>query len=80
MICQMGAQENEMLNAQRPDIWVQRQNIAAVPIGLKLQENGWTGPELCERLRNQLSGDYLRAEAGGRGIMLLVGQGRIEDR
>ncbi|EDZ46046.1 conserved hypothetical protein [Rhodobacterales bacterium Y4I] len=74
------AQENEMPNAQRPDVWVQRPGIIAVPIELKLLDNGWTGPGLCERLRNQLAGDYLRAEAGGRGIMALVWQGRVTNR
>ena len=74
------AQENEMPNAQRPDIWVMRPGITPVPIELKILDNGWTGPDLCERLRNQLAGDYLRAEGGGRGIMLLVWQGRAKDR
>ena len=74
------AQENEMPNAQRPDIWVQVPDVTPVPIELKLLDKGWTGPNLCERLRNQLAGDYLRAEAGGRGIMLLIWQGRIADR
>lgn len=73
-------QESEMPNAQRPDIWVQRPNLTPVPIELKLLDNGWSGPSLCERLRNQLAGDYLRAEAGGRGVMLLVWQGRTPDR
>ena len=74
------AQENEMPNAQRPDIWVQRPGITSVPIELKLLDKGWTGPNLCERLRNQLAGDYLRDEGGGRGVMLLVWQGREDDR
>lgn len=73
------AQENEMPNSQRPDIWVQAPEVTSVPIELKLLDNGWTGPKLCERLRNQLAGDYLRAEAGGRGIMLLTWQGRTAD-
>ena len=70
------AQENEMPNAQRPDIRVQMQGITPVPIELKILDNGWTGPKLCERLRNQLAGDYLRDKGGGRGVMLLVWQGR----
>ena len=74
------AQENEMPNSQRPDIWIQTPDVTPVPIELKLLDNRWTGPELCERLRNQLAGDYLRAEAGGRGIMLLTWQGRAADR
>ncbi len=74
------AQENEMPNAQRPDIWVQSPGLTSVPIELKLLDNGWSGPGLCERLRNQLAGDYLRDEGGGRGVMLLVWQGRAPVR
>lgn len=74
------AQENEMPNAQRPDIWIQRPNLTSVPIELKLLDNNWSGPDLCERLRNQLAGDYLRDEGGGRGIFLLIWQGRAADR
>lgn len=70
------AQENELPNRQRPDIWTQNPLISSpVPIELKLLEN-WSGPELCERLRNQLAGDYLREETAGCGIMLLVWRGR----
>lgn len=74
------AQENEMPNGQRPDIWLQAPSVTPVPIELKLLDNGWTGPKLCERLRNQLAGDYLRSEAGGRGVMLLAWQGRVANR
>lgn len=70
------AQENELPNRQRPDIWTQNPHITSpVPIELKLLDN-WSGPELCERLRNQLAGDYLREETAGCGIMLLVWLGR----
>ncbi|VDZ90230.1 Uncharacterised protein [Lelliottia amnigena] len=70
------AQENELPNRQRPDIWTQNPHIPSpVPIELKLLDN-WSGPELCERLRNQLAGDYLREETAGCGIMLLVWQGK----
>lgn len=66
------AQENELPNRQRPDIWTQNPYIPSpVPIELKLLDN-WSGPQLCERLRNQLAGDYLREETAGCGIMLLV--------
>ena len=47
-----------------------------MPIELKLLDKGWSGPKLCERLRNQLVGDYLREESAGCGVMLLVWQGR----
>lgn len=74
------AQENELPNGQRPDIWVQRSSVTPVPIELKLLDKDWSGPDLCERLRNQLVGDYLREEAGGRGVMLLVWQGPTANR
>ncbi|HEX7388186.1 MAG TPA: hypothetical protein VF285_13060 [Castellaniella sp.] len=71
------AQENEFPNRQRPDILIQNARVtSAVPIELKLLDNGWSGPALCERLRNQLAGDYLREQAAGCGVMLLVWQGR----
>jgi hypothetical protein len=69
------AQEAEIANAQRPDIWVQCRNVnSAVPIELKLLEN-WTGPQLCERFQNQLVGDYLRERSARFGVMLLVWRG-----
>lgn len=71
------AQENELPNGQRPDIWVQNSGVSApVPIELKLLDKRWTGPKLCERLRNQLVGDYLRDKGARSGVMLLVWQGR----
>ncbi|MCL2918320.1 hypothetical protein [Shewanella litorisediminis] len=71
------AQENELPNKQRPDIWTQSSQIASpVPIELKLLDKGWSGSELCERLRNQLAGDYLREETAGCGVFLLVWQGK----
>ncbi len=71
------AQENEFPNRQRPDIWLQSPQVnSAVPIELKVLDKGWSGPALCERLRNQLVGDYLREETAGCGVMLLIWQGR----
>ena len=69
------AQEAEMASGQRPDIWVQNPTVQkSVPIELKILDNGWTGPGLCERLKNQLAGDYLRAARAG--VMLLIWQVR----
>lgn len=66
------AQENELANRQRTDILIQSTHTpSCVPIELKLLEK-WTGSELCERLRNQLAGDYLREKEAKYGIMLLV--------
>ena len=70
------AQENEFPNRQRTDIWVQNPRVPSpVPIELKLLEK-WSGPDLCERLRNQLAGDYLREATAGCGVMLLIWQGK----
>lgn len=75
------AQENELPNKQRPDIWVQSPIVRSpIPIEIKLLDKGWTGPKLCERLRNQLAGDYLREQEGGAGVMLLFWQGRSAGR
>lgn len=69
------AQEPELANSQRMDIWMHNLNVRSpVPIELKLLDKGWSGPKLCERLRNQLVGDYLREESAGCGVMLLVSQ------
>jgi len=75
------AQEPELANSQRMDIWLDNTNVhSPVPIELKLLDKGWTGPELCERLRNQLVGDYLREESAGCGVMLLVWQGKEREK
>ena len=75
------AQEPELANSQRMDIWLHNTNVhSPVPIELKLLDKGWTGPKLCERLRNQLVGDYLREESAGCGVMLLVSQGRKPEK
>lgn len=74
------AQEAEYANAQRSDIWIQASGItSAMPIELKLADN-WSVPDLCERLRNQLVGDYLRETQASCGIMLLIWQGKNIDR
>ena len=70
------AQEPELANSQRMDIWLQNQSVASpVPIELKVLDMDWSGPKLCERLRNQLVGDYMREATAGCGLMLLVWQG-----
>ena len=75
------AQEPELANSQRMDIWLQNACVQSpVPIELKLLDKGWSGPKLCERLRNQLAGDYLREESAGCGVMLLVWQGKNPER
>ncbi|MFT6909891.1 MAG: hypothetical protein ACJAS1_006618 [Oleiphilaceae bacterium] len=67
------AQEPELANGQRMDIWLQSTHVnVPVPIELKLLDKSWSGNKLCERLRNQLVGDYLRADGASCGVMLLV--------
>lgn len=69
-------QEPEVANNQRTDIWLQNPKVPSpLPVELKLLDKQWTGPKLCERLRNQLVGGYLRERTGGYGLMLLVWQG-----
>lgn len=70
------SQESELANKQRPDIWLQHPTVSVpVPIELKLLEKNWSGPKICERLRNQLVGDYLRENNADFGIFLLIWQG-----
>ncbi|WP_284307956.1 hypothetical protein [Shewanella glacialipiscicola] len=69
------AEEPELANEQRMDIWLDNPKVRSpVPIELKLLDKDWSGPKLCERLRNQLVGDYLREEAAGCGVFLLISQ------
>ena len=70
------AQEPELANGQRMDISLQSPDVpTSISIELKLLDKGWTGPKLCERLRNQLAGDYLREGSERCGVMLLFWQG-----
>jgi hypothetical protein len=71
------AQEHELANGQRLDICLLSPQVnTPVPIELKLLDKKWTGADLCERLRNQLVGDYLREQYANCGIMLLIWQGK----
>lgn len=73
-------QEPELANKQKSDIWVQSPEVSPVPVELKVLDRGWSGPKLCERLRNQLVGDYLREETAGCGVFLLIWQGKSPQR
>lgn len=68
------SQEDEKANGQRTDIRFDKPNITSVPVELKVLDKQWSGNNLCERLRNQLAGDYLREEHAECGIFLLVAQ------
>lgn len=65
-------QEEELADAKKPDLRFHGVSFdGPVPAELKLADK-WTGPELFERLENQLCGDYLRDSRSKRGIFLLV--------
>ena len=68
-------QEEELADAKKPDLRFHGVGFdGPVPIELKLADN-WTGPQLFERLENQLCGDYLRDNRSGQGIFVLVYRG-----
>lgn len=68
-------QEEELADAKRPDLRFHGAGFdAPVPVELKIAGK-WTGPQLFERLENQLCGDYLRDLRSGRGVYLLVHRG-----
>ncbi|WP_165191643.1 NACHT domain-containing protein [Caulobacter soli] len=68
-------QEEELADAKRPDLRFHGVGFdGPVPVELKLADN-WSGPQLFERLENQLCGDYLRDVRSGRGIYVLVWSG-----
>ena len=68
-------QEEELADARKPDLRFHGEGFdGPVPVELKLADN-WSGPGLCERMQNQLCGDYLRDNHSNRGIFLLVYRG-----
>lgn len=69
-------QEEEFADAKRADLRFHAPALdAPVPAELKLSHR-WTATSLFERLENQLCGDYLRDVRSGRGLFLLVHQGK----
>ena len=65
-------QEEELADAKKPDLRFHGMGFdGPVPVELKLADN-WSGPDLFERMENQLCGDYLRDNRSNRGIFLLV--------
>jgi hypothetical protein len=68
-------QEEELADNKRMDLRFHGVGFdAPIPIELKLAEK-WSGPELFERLENQLCGDYLRDNRSNRGLFVLVYRG-----
>ncbi len=73
-------QEEELADAKRLDLRFYGKGFdGPVPVELKLADK-WTGPQLFERLENQLCGDYLRDNRSNRGIFLLVYCGKKETK
>ncbi|MCB1464557.1 MAG: hypothetical protein KDJ90_19560 [Nitratireductor sp.] len=65
-------QEEELADAKKPDLRFHGTGFdGPVPVELKLADK-WTGPELFERMENQLCGDYLRDRRSARGLFVLV--------
>lgn len=69
-------QEEEQADKKRPDIRFHTTSVeASVPVELKIVDNGWSGSDLFERLKNQLCNDYLRDFKTRYGVFLLVYRG-----
>jgi hypothetical protein len=69
-------QEEELADAKKPDLRFHGTNFdGPVPCELKLADN-WTGPDLFERMENQLCGDYLRDNRSSHGFFILVYRGK----
>jgi hypothetical protein len=68
-------QEEELADAKRMDLRFHGVGFdGPVPVELKLADK-WSGPDLFERLENQLCGDYLRDNRSNRGLFVLVYRG-----
>lgn len=68
-------QEEELSDAKRADLRIHGHTFdGQIPVELKLADN-WSGPQLQERLENQLCGDYMRDRRSSYGVFLLVYQG-----
>lgn len=71
-------QEEELADGKKPDLRFQGNGFdGPVPAELKLADK-WSGPDLFERLENQLCGDYLRDNRSSRGFFLLVYRGETQ--
>jgi hypothetical protein len=70
-------QEEELADRKKPDLRFHGMGFdAPVPVELKLADK-WSGPELFERLENQLAGDYLRDNRSSRGFFVLVRREKV---
>ncbi len=68
-------QEEELADAKKPDFRIHGSGLdCPVPIELKIADK-WSGPDLFERLENQLCLNYLRDPRSNRGVFLLIHRG-----
>ncbi|MDD2736600.1 MAG: hypothetical protein PHF56_21930 [Desulfuromonadaceae bacterium] len=68
--------EDEFADATRPDLNIHAPSVN-YPIVIELKKtDNWSVPELSERLRNQLVGQYMRDTHSQFGIYLLAWQGK----
>lgn len=73
-------QEEELADEKRPDLRFHGAGMSGpIPAELKIADK-WSGPQLFERIENQLSGDYLRDRRSSRGIFLLVNRSKERQR
>ena len=69
-------QEEELADAKKPDLRFHGAHFdGPIPCELKLADK-WSGPDLFERIENQLCRDYLRDIRSNRGFFVLVHQSR----
>lgn len=69
-------QEAELADGKRTDLrMIGSEFDGRIPIELKLADR-WSGPDLMERLENQLCGDYLRDDRSNYGIFLLANRAK----
>lgn len=76
----IATQEEELADGKRIDLRFHGMGFdGPVTSELKLADK-WTGPDLFERLENQLCGDYLRDPRSTRGLFVLVHRGAGRSR
>jgi len=66
------SQEEEVDRQQRPDVRIWNPRVSGGPISIEIKlADRWTGPQLLERLENQLIGQYMRDANARHGIYVL---------
>lgn len=68
--------EPQLSDRNEPDISIQRPNISQpIPVEIKVADS-WSYNELCEALRDQLIGKYMRAHNASQGHLVLTYHGK----